>query len=191
VVFRKELVITVKRRDGRVETYRVSVDKNVSGGGGGDLVTYWGFRLISCLFAEAVKGTSVSFSFVDLGGTGRSQVCIATTPGDFLASGCADRSLFIGFGSDSRSPTRSDYKLWGELAKVEASHFVDEANFTFSVVGVWTPNLDVSVCEVGLYMYVCDSGGVARYVLFDRSVLTPCITVSAGSTISVSYVFRF
>jgi hypothetical protein len=190
-VFRKEIIVTVRRKDGRVETYRVSVDKNVSGGGGGDLVTYWGFRLISCLFADVVRSGTVSFSFVDLGGTGRSQVCIGTTPTDFLGSGCADRSPFIGFGSDGRSPTRSDYRLWGELAKVRASRIVDETNFTFSVVGVWTPGLDVTVCEVGLYMYVCDSGGVARYVLFDRSVLTPCITVSAGSTISVSYVFRF
>jgi hypothetical protein len=40
-------------------------------------------------------------------------------------------------------------------------------------------------------MLVCTEGGKARFVLFDRSVLNPCVSVSAGETISVTYVFRF
>jgi hypothetical protein len=190
-MFKKELIITVKRKDGRVETRRVVVDEKVGGDRDGDLVTLWAFRLISCLFAEAVKGTSVSFSFVDLGGASRTQICIATASNNFLGSGCADRAPYIGFGSSTIPPARTDYVLRSELARVRASRQVDESTFTFTIVGSWTPDSDVSVCEVGLYMLVCDSGGVAGYVLFDRSVLSPCISVSAGSTISVSYVFRF
>ena len=186
-MFRKEIVIVVKRKDGRVETRKVVVDKS----GGGDLVTLWGFRLICCLFAKVPKGASVSFGFVDLGGTSRSQNCIHERPREFFGSGCADRSPYIGFGSSDVAPSRSDSKLLGELARVDASYSVDETNFICSIGGSWVPASDVSVCEVGLYMFVCDSGGVARYVLFDRSVLSPCISVSAGSTISVLYVFRF
>ena len=190
-MFRKELIVTVRRRDGRVETRRVVVDKKVGGDQGGDLVTLWAFRLISCFFAEATRGTSVSFSFVDLGGSSRTQVCIGTATSDFLASGCADRAPYIGFGSSTIPPARIDYVLRSGLARVRASRWVDESTFTFTIVGSWTPDSDVSVCEVGLYMLVCDGGGGARYVLFDRSVLTPCISVTAGSTISVSYIFRF
>jgi hypothetical protein len=186
-VFRKEIIVTVKRRDGRVETYRVVVDK----AGGGDLVTLWGFRLICCLFAKVARGSSVSFGFVDLGGISRSQACIHGRNREFLGSGCVDRSPYVGFGSSSVAPSRTDYKLLNELARVEASYFVDEASFSCSIGGSWTPASDVTVCEVGLYMLVCDSGGVARYVLFDRSVLDPCVSVTAGDTISVVYVFRF
>jgi hypothetical protein len=190
-VFKKELIITVRRKDGKVETYKVVVDKAGDGSCGGDLVTYWGFRLISCLFASVVRGGVVSFSFVDLGGAPRSQNCIAGDSNSVAGSGCVDRAPYIGFGSSTASPSRNDYRLVSELARVKASLSVDENNFTSTIFGVWTPTIDVTVCEIGLFMLVCDSGGVARYVLFDRSVLTPCISVSADSTISVSYVFRF
>jgi hypothetical protein len=190
-VFGKEIVITVRRRDGRVETYRVAVDKVGDGGRGGDLVTTWGFRLICCLFADVPRGAGVSIGFVDLGGTSRTQACIYGGTHNFLGSGCVDRAPYIGFGSSTVAPSRSDYKLVSELARVRGSRVADESAFSCSIVGSWTPTSDVTVCEVGLYMLVCDSGGVARYVLFDRSVLSPCVSVSAGDTISVAYVFRF
>jgi hypothetical protein len=186
-VFRKEIIVTVKRRDGRVETRRVVVDK----AGGGDLVTLWGFRLICCLFARVARGSTFGFGFVDLGGTSRSQDCIHGRHREFLGSGCVDRSPYIGFGSSSVAPSRTDSRLLSELARVVASYFVDEASFSCSIGGSWIPASDVTVCEVGLYMLVCDSGGTARFVLFDRSVLSPCVGVSAGDTISVAYTFRF
>ena len=71
-MLRKEIIVTVRRRDGRVETRSVVVDK----AGGGDLVTLWGFRLICCLFAKVPRGDTLSFDFVDLTGTSRSQFCI-------------------------------------------------------------------------------------------------------------------
>jgi hypothetical protein len=187
VVFRKEIIITIKRKDGRVETRRVVVDKV----GSGDLVTLWGFRLFCCLFAEAVRGATVNIEFVDLGGVSRSFACISRRGDMFLGSGCVDRSPFIGFGSSSAAPSRSDFKIVSELARVRGSTVADESAFTCGIVGSWTPDSDVTVCEVGLYMLVCDAGGAARFVLFDRSVLSPCESVSAGDTISVFYVFRF
>jgi hypothetical protein len=190
-VFRKEIIVTVRRKDGRVETYRVVADKVGDGGRGGDLVTRWGFRLICCLFADVPRGAGVGIGFVDLDGTSRTQVCIYGRFDNFLGSGCVDRAPYIGFGSSTVAPSRSDYKLVSELARVRGSRVVDETNFTCSIVGSWTPVSDVTVCEVGLYMLVCDGGNVARFVLFDRSVLSPCVGVSAGDTISVTYAFRF
>jgi hypothetical protein len=190
-VFRKEIMVTVSRRDGRVEVRRVVVDEKVGGGSGGDLVTLWGFRLICCVFSYVLRGSTVSFSFTDLTGASRTQRCIGTSVVDFLGSGCADRAPYIGFGSSSASPSRTNNRLLTELARVRGSHYVDESAFSCSIVGSWTPDSGVTVCEVGLYMLVCDIGGSARYVLFDRSVLSPCVDVSAGDTISVAYVFRF
>jgi hypothetical protein len=190
-VFTKEIVVTVRRRDGRVETRRVVVDGKVGGDWGGDLTTLWAFRLICCMFAVVLRGTTVSFGFVDLGGVSRTQNCIATVSNNFLGSGCVDRAPFIGFGSSSTPPARTDYRLIGELARVRGFTYSDESAFTCSIVGSWSPDSDVTVCEVGLYMLVCDAGGVARYVLFDRSVLDPCVSVSAGDTISVTYTFQF
>ena len=186
-MFRKELVVTVRRKDGKVETRRVVVDK----AGGGDLVTTWGFRLICCLFADVARGGGVSMDFVDLDGMSRSFGCISGDSSGFLGSGCVDRAPYIGFGSSNIAPSRSDYKLISEVGRVRGSTIADETTFTCSIVGSWTPDSDVTVCEVGLYMLVCDSSNVARYVLFDRSVLDPCVSVGAGETISVAYAFRF
>jgi hypothetical protein len=191
VVFRKELVVTVKRRDGRVETRRVVVDKNVGGDGGGDLVTTWAFRLICCFFAHTPAGTRVSFSFTDLDGVSRTQICISGVGAIFLSSWCVDRAPYIGFGSSNTAPSRDDYRLISEVGRVRGSTIADETTFTCNIGGSWTPDSDVTVCEVGLYMLVCDSSNVARYVLFDRSVLDPCVSVGAGETISVVYAFRF
>jgi hypothetical protein len=190
-VFRKEIIVTVKRKDGRVETRRVVVNEKVGGDRDGDLVTLWAFRLICCMFAVVLRGVTVSFGFVDLGGMSRTQSCIAAASNNFLGSGCADRAPYIGFGSSTTPPVRTDYKLHAELARVRGFTYSDESAFTCSIVGSWTPDSGVTVCEVGLYMLVCDAGGGARYVLFDRSVLSPCVSVSAGETISVAYVFRF
>jgi hypothetical protein len=190
-VFRKEITMLVRRKDGRVETYRVAVDKNVGGGRDGDLVTTWAFRLICCFFVDTPAGTWVGFGFTDLGGTGRWQYCVGNIGGIFLGTSCVDRAPYIGFGSSNVAPSRSDYKLVSELARVRGSRVADESAFECRISGSWTPTSDVSICEVGLYMRVCDSGNVARYVLFDRSVLDPCVSVRAGDTISAVYAFRF
>jgi hypothetical protein len=190
-VLTKEIIVTVKRKDGRVETRRVVVNEKVGDDRGGDLVTLWAFRLICCMFAFAPKGTYVTFSFVDLGGASRTQNCIQVGGTEFVGSGCADRAPYIGFGSSSTPPSRTNSRLLTELARVRGSRYVDESAFSCNIVGSWTPDSGVTVCEVGLYMLVCDRDARARYVLFDRSVLSPCVSVSAGDTISVVYAFRF
>jgi hypothetical protein len=190
-VFGKELVVTVSRKDGGVEMYKVPAEVVVDKAGGGDLITRWGFWLFYCFFAEASRTQNISISFRDLTGASWSQRCITNYPYIFFGSGCADRVLFIGFGSDSTPPLRDDYRLRGELARVRASLSVDESNYTISISGSWTPGSDVTVCEVGLYIRVCDRYGYAGVLLLDRSVLSPCRSVSAGETVSVSYVFRF
>jgi hypothetical protein len=190
-VFRKEIIIVVEGKDGRVETRRITVDKVGDGGRGGDLVTLWALRLICCLFANVPNWGSASISFVDLFRVSRTVACISYYSPSFLSSYCANRAPFIGFGSSSATPSRSDYRLVSELARVQASCVVDESAFECRIVGSWTPTASVSICEVGLYMRVCDYGNVARFVLFDRSVLSPCISVPGGSTVTATYVFRF
>jgi hypothetical protein len=190
-VFGKELVVTIVRRDGSVETYKVPVEVVVDKAGGGDLITRWGFRLFYCIFAEASRTLNIEISFRDLTGATWSQRCITNYPYIFFGSGCADRALFIGFGSGSSPPSRDDYRLESELVRVRASLFVDESNYVITISGSWTPDSDVSVCEVGLYIRACDRYGYARFLLLDRSVLSPCRSVSAGETVSARYVFRF
>jgi hypothetical protein len=186
-VFRKEIIIVVERKDGRVETRRITVDK----AGGGDLVTLWAFRLICCLFADVVVMGGVTINIRDLDNMSRVVECISHISPSFLSSYCGGRAPFVGFGSSSVAPSRSNYRLVSEMARVQASLVSDESAFECRIVGSWTPAGDVTVCEVGLYMRVCDEQNLARYVLFDRSVLSPCVSVPGGSRISVTYVFRF
>jgi hypothetical protein len=189
-VFTRELVVSVRRRDGRVEERRIVVDSKVGDNQSGDLVTLWAFRLVRCFFVEVGRGGRVGFSFTDLSGVSRTQNCI-TEHNIFLGSGCTDRFAFIGFGSDPTPPSRDNYRLLGELTRVRAFQLVFEDDLRFVIYGSWTPDSSVSVCEVGLYLRVCDTGGGARFLLIDRSVLDSCISVGAGETISVTYNFQF
>jgi hypothetical protein len=189
-VFERELVVVVRRRDGRVEERRVVVGKKVGDNQNGDLLTLWAFRLIRCYFLDVTRGGRADIQIVDLGGTTRTASCINSING-FLGSGCTDRFTFIGFGSDPTLPSRTDYRLLGELTRVRAFQQVFESDLKFVIFGSWAPDSDVSVCEVGLYLRVCDTGGVGRFLLIDRSVLDSCIDVGAGETISVTYTFQF
>ena len=160
----------------------------------GDLFTRNIILLFYHVFARLARGDSTGLVARDDTGTER----IFIIKGDmgsgvhnlFNTYNCAT-GVSIRFGSGSSPPSRDDYRLLFELVRVSASLSYDVSNYVITISGSWTPNINVSLCEVGLYIRACDRYGYARFLLLDRSVLSPCRSVSAGETVSASYVFRF
>jgi len=192
-VFSKSVVVEVVRRDGRREVVVVGdVEPEVESGfeGGGDLGTLWLVRILGSVFANVARGAGVDVSFTDYGGAGRSQGFVGDVGGSFFGSGCGDRIHAIGFGSSDVPPSESDYRLLGEFARVDSSFTVDETGYAVSHSVMYTADVARVVCEVGLYLRVCDSDNALRTILFDRTVLSPCVSLNPGDTIGVAYVFR-
>ena len=182
------MVVEVVRRDGRREVVVVGGGSEVDGGG--DLATLWFLRILASVFVNATAGTSVTFTIVDSTNTTRTQTHVdGGLSSVFHGSGCGDRVYAIGLGSSSVPPSRSDYKLLGEFARLDTTFRLDESLYYISHSVMYTADVDRVVCEVGLYARACDNGGVLRTVLLDRTVLSPCVSVGAGEIIGVAYRF--
>jgi len=160
---------------------RIEVEKR-------DLVLLWWFRFMTAFPVSIAKAGSYSISFTDVTGTGRTQtILLGARSTEAFTTGCGDHYTYIGLGSGSTPASESDYKLESEITTIKADVVVNEPDYEVRASIAYTPTTDVTICEVGLYISVCDSGGILRRILVDRTVLEPCITVTAGSTISVLY----
>ena len=143
---------------------------------------------MTAFLVNIAKATSYSISFTTVTGSGYTQtVLYGGRSTEALATGCGDHFTYIGLGSGSTPASESDYKLESEITTIKADVVVNEPTYEIRASVSYTPTTDVTICEVGLYISACDSGGVLRRILVDRTVLPECITVTGGTTISVLY----
>jgi hypothetical protein len=196
----KAVMLEVRDPDGTL-VKRVAVNEDLlkeylerrrEGNGAEDLTTLWFFRLWAALLTPADAGISISFSFTDEGGTSRTQGAKGnmSTYGFFLNTyNCANK-MVIAVGTGAASPTRTDYKLTNKIAEAFATISVDEAALTITLSASFTFSADTVIYEVGLLWVGCvaTSATCGRF-LVDRTVFPNGISVGAGQTLSVAYVF--
>jgi hypothetical protein len=204
----KMVEVIVRDPDGRVvkrvahnEDLFNEVLRRVREGKDNDMVTVWFMRILFATLAPVSAGGSSSTTYTDTGGTTRTQNFkrpmfdySQTSPNlpDFFNTGFCNNRLWIGCGSSSTAPTRSDYKLGSKLAEGLAGVTLDETQATLTISASFTMSADTVVYEVGLEW----EGTVASYnvcgrVLLDRTVFPNGIAVSAGQTLTVVYRFIF
>jgi hypothetical protein len=150
-----------------------------------DLGTNWFGRTMATFFRNS-KGI-IYFTVVDVTGASRSiqeRVTVATTLINSVSS--SDCGTYIGIGTSSTPPTKTDYKLGSEVSRQPAiATFTDEAN-SFAVSSVFSLGSDTDIYEIGLYW----KEGYTGYVwLLDRTVLPSPVTFPANTAMSVAYVF--
>jgi hypothetical protein len=186
----------VKRVTVNEELYNYVLEK--SGENNLDMTTVWFLRLMRAIFEPTTTGGNVTASIVDTGGTTRTTgtkrpTSGATPAGDLLwnTTYCNVR-LWVGWGTSSVSPTRTNFKLGSKVAEGLASVVHDETQGTVTISASFTMTVDTTIYEVGLEW----EGTIARYdvcgrVLLDRTVFPTGILVSAGQTLTVVYRFLF
>jgi hypothetical protein len=157
-----------------------------------DMGTAWFGRILAAIFGSAAVGGSVTATYTDSSGTLRTQYfkTAVGTFSDFLNTGSCANALYIGYGSSSATPTRTDYVLGNKLGEVIAGVAADDVNGIVTISASFTMNTNTTIYEVSLEWY----GAVASYnvcgrVLLDRTVFPNGIPVSAGQTISIAYRF--
>jgi hypothetical protein len=159
-----------------------------------DLATAWFIRILRGIFGPVNVGGSWSETFIDAGGTSRTQVIKGnvSTYVIFYNTGYCNSRLWISYGSSSTPPTRTDYKLGSKIADGIAGVTADETQATLTISGSFTMSTDTVIYEVGLEWEACISGyNTCGRVLLDRTVFPNGITVLAGQAITVVYRFLF
>jgi hypothetical protein len=200
--------VIVRDRDGRIvnrvaynedlfnEMLRRRIEKN-----GNDTTTVWFLRILFAIFGPTTVSGTTNASYTDTSGTARTQnfkmvmypyYTSSPTLCDFFNTAYCNNRLWIGYGSSSTAPTRSDYKLGNKLAEGLANVTADEYQGALTISASFTMSVDTVVYEVGLEW----EGTVASYnvcgrVLLDRTVFPNGIAVSAGQTLTVVYRFIF
>jgi hypothetical protein len=196
----KAVILEVRNPDGTLAK-RVAVNEDLlkeylerrkGGGGAEDLTTLWFFRLLAALFTPVDASSETRFSFTDEGGTSRSQSAklpLATYSVFNNTTFCLNK-MVIAIGTGTASPTRTDFRLGNKIAEAFATISVDEIAFTITLSAAFTFNTDTVIYEVGL-LWACPVTGynVCGRFLVDRTVFPDGISVAAGQTLSIAYVF--
>jgi len=156
----------------------------------GAMATRWFLRLLGALFAPTGVAGSASFTFVDTGGTSRTQntKLSAGTAAVFVNTAACANKLWIGYGTGTASPTRDDYKLQSKVGEAVAAVSADETWGTLTLSASFTVTGDITVYEVGLEWEGCVSSyNVCGRILLDRTVFPGGIAVKAGQTLTIVY----
>jgi hypothetical protein len=196
----KMVEVIVRDPDGRVVN-RVAVNEDLfnyvlekSKENNLDMATAWFLRMLRGIVGSTPTDGAWIEAVVDTGGTSRTlwmKSVAGTNPLFFNTDFCPNR-LWIGYGSSSTSPTRTDYKLGNKLAEGVAGVTADETQGTVTISASFTMSADTVIYEVGLEWEGVVSGyNVCGRVLLDRTVFPDGILVRAGQTITIVYRFLF
>ena len=154
----KMVEVIVRDRDGGVVN-RVAVNEDLfnyvlekSKENNLDLATVWFLRIMRGIFGPAPLDGNWAETFTDTGGTSRTQNIkgVAGTSTIFFNTDICANMLWIGYGSNSASPTRSDYKLGSKIGEGVAGVTADETQGTLTISASFTMSADTVVYEVGL-----------------------------------------
>jgi hypothetical protein len=156
-----------------------------------DLGTDWFGRMIAAFFRNDSKSTTNTFVVADTSNTAR--VIYAKWPysgsvnigylGDTNAYDCG---AYIGIGTGTTTPTKQDYKLANEVARVPAIASYADGSAAVSISAVFTLSSDTDITEVGLYYREGNSGFIW---LLDRTVLSQAVLFPANTPMAVVYNF--
>jgi hypothetical protein len=150
-----------------------------------DLGTNWFGRMMAAIFRNSKA--SIGFTVVDVTGASRGIVDrVSVGVALFNSIYSYDCGAYIGVGTGSTSPTKTDYKLANEVSRQPATaSFVDGAD-TFTVSATFSLPSDTDIWEVGLFWKEGYNGWVW---LLDRTVLPSPVRFPANTAMSVAYVF--
>jgi len=152
-----------------------------------DLGTDWFGRMLAAFLKNTAKGVIESFTVTDVTGTSRAPNAKNSASYSMINSTYnADAGCYIGIGTGTTAPGKSDYKLVNEVARNPASATYTDGSNIVSVSATFTLTVDTAIWEVGLYW---KDGYNVWIWLLDRTVLSQSVTFPANTPMMVSYNF--
>jgi len=152
-----------------------------------DLGTDWFGRMMAALFRNDNARTATLFTVTDVTGTARSRTGKTVNCTDaFNNTYTYDSGAYIGVGTGTTPPTKTDYKLANEVARNPASATYTDGADSFVVAATFSLASATDIWEVGLYW----KEGTSGYIwLLDRTVLSSAVTFPANTPMTVAYKF--
>ena len=152
-----------------------------------DLGTDWFGRMMAALFRNDNAKTGTSFTVTDVTGTARSKLGKTTSCSDAFNNTIGyDSGAYIGVGTGTTPPTKTDYKLANEVARNPASATYTDGADSFVVSATFSLASDTDIWEIGLYW----KEGTSGYIwLLDRTVLSSSVRFPANTPMTVAYKF--
>jgi len=152
-----------------------------------DLGTDWFGRMMAALFKNDLAGTSPTFTVVDVTNTSRSVLAKYTSATSLFNSTYAhDCGAYIGVGTGTAAPTKTDIKLANEVVRNPASATYTDGGDSFVVSATFSLASATDIWEVGLYWKM----GFGGYIwLLDRTVLPSAVRFPANTPMTVAYKF--
>jgi hypothetical protein len=152
-----------------------------------DLGTDWFGRLMAMLFRNDAKGAVSGFGVVDVTGASRTIYAKNSSVANmFNSTYYYDSGCYIGIGTGTTPPTKQDYKLASEVARMAAGATYADGGTSFNVSATFSLSSDTQITEVGLFW----KDGYNGYIfLLDRTLLDPPVTFPANTPMVVNYVF--
>jgi hypothetical protein len=152
-----------------------------------DLGTNWFGRMMAALFKNDSYNAASRFAVVDVTNTARSIVAkINLSYAIFNTTYYYDCGTYIGIGTGTASPTKSDIKLASEVARLPASATFADGGDVFVVSATFSLASNTYINEIGLYW---KEGYYAYTWLLDRTVLSQSVLFPANTPMSVAYIF--
>ena len=181
VSFKNNVFIKIFRKNGEVETYFEKDDP-------------WVLNLpkliMNVLLGGYYGGTASSFTFED----GTTGTIIDTE------SWGTNPTLYIGIGNGTAAFSITDYKLSNKITLISvpstAVALSDNGTcYNLNATASYTASTYTNITETGLFIIVDKAGTTTivtnTYLMLARNKLQSNITLNAGDTISIAYVFYF
>jgi hypothetical protein len=152
-----------------------------------DLGTDWFGRMMAAIFKNDGAGTSPTFTVVDVTNTSHSVLAKSNPAALFFNTTYGyDCGAYIGVGTGTAAPTKTDIKLASEVARNPASATYTDGGDSFVVSATFSLTSDTDIWEIGLYWKM----GYTGYIwLLDRTVLSSPVRFPANTPMTVAYKF--
>jgi hypothetical protein len=146
--------------------------------------------LITAMFTNATKGGGLGITLTDVSGVSRIYYVkgLWSNPYSIFSTNVTDSYTYISVGTDSTSPSPTDYALKAKVAeKLVETVSADTANRIVTIQATLLFQNAVTIYEIGLEINAVDQNGVVTRLLLDRTVVSGGIAVQAGQALRVTY----
>jgi hypothetical protein len=104
-------------------------------------------------------------------------------------------STDVRIGRDNTAPSPTHYNLLNPIGSLGSQSHSVEIDTTLQEcrivrIGTYTPSVNETLGEVGLFCNVYDVGGTARTIMIARGIWDPPVTLVSGTTYTIGIVLR-
>jgi len=177
------VIVTLKDKSGKEKVKRLVKDLGTNNLG----------RFLAALLTPASVAGKITCTLKDVNGTDRTfNIMWTGANASYLFNLTNQGSLRqIKVGNNNTAPSKTDYNLKGNILGTSnvTVYWSDNGDYV-DLTAEFTWTRDVTVYEIGLLVQMSTDINTVYEILFDRTVVSDGIPVTAGRVLSITYRFQ-